>query len=75
MKREKDKIGQALLVLVGLFLVFSGGSCAVLTGWDMWLPSLVGLATALLGFWIMSLAVKENAGENNDGDGAEKEKQ
>lgn len=76
MKKNADRFGQALLLLIGGGLILSGGSCVISVGANVF--ALLGLPFIGLGVWIVSLAMKEEAkvdNEENNGQGAEKEKQ
>lgn len=70
MNKGTDRIGQVLLLLTGGALIFGGGSCVIGIGANVF--ALVGLPLLGLGVWIISLAMKQDANENGDGEDAGK---
>jgi hypothetical protein len=75
MKRNSDRVGQVLLLLVGGGLILSGGSCAINVGANIF--ALLSLPFIGLGAWIVSLAMKDETGDEHQADSSkntEKEK-
>lgn len=73
MKKGTDRFGQVLLLLIGGGLIFSGGSCVINIGANLF--ALIALPMIGLGIWIVTLAIKQDTNEEKEGQGAEKEKQ
>ena len=73
MKKVTDRIGQVLLLMIGGWLIISGGSCVINLGANIF--ALLGLPFIGLGVWIVKSALKKDADEDDDGQGAGMEKQ